>query len=211
MKSYNVYTPEELFAKLSNDLDVVAQYIDEQNNKLTDAEIKNLVDGIDNDLANIPELAEAWGYKRVQCLAHENSGVADRYGLFKARLGKEEYVILNKEGERINDEVYDEIGVFFNGRAYVKLGKETFIIDEKGEPLPDRYKKVMNFENGFAVVTNFEGKSFHIDTDGKPLYEERFTFCGTMNSNGEARCYDEDGVEYAVFSDGNVVTTGNKR
>lgn len=57
-------------------------------------------------------------------------------------------------------------------------------VDSAGNPLySERYDYVSNFENGVAVVQNFETalggtqqttEAFHIGNDGRPLYAERY-------------------------------------
>lgn len=72
--------------------------------------------------------------------------------------------------------------------AAVKKGHHAWHIDISGCPIyPDRFLRTFGYYCGYAAVIAGPGW-FHINPDGKPLYDQRYAFAGNFQQNIAVVC-----------------------
>ncbi len=80
----------------------------------------------------------------------------------------DKYGFINRQGEVAIPLIYDRAQEFGDGLALVKLGEDTFWIDESGEKALDRPEGYTSFpfQNGLAAIRNAEGLTGLMDKQG---------------------------------------------
>ena len=118
------------------------------------------------------EIHESEAYKlgavlREQLDLQQVGKFSEGYAVAQDWLDK--YFYINKHGERLNNEEYEDAGNFPNRRAAVKQGDTWHFITEDGERLNDEeYVDACSFSNGRAKVQQGDIK-FYIDINGKKI------------------------------------------
>ncbi|MBI2632974.1 MAG: WG repeat-containing protein [Parcubacteria group bacterium] len=89
-------------------------------------------------------------------------------------VGGNRYFFVDKNGNRLNDEHYEQAMDFSEGFAAVRQNNKAFFIDTKGHVLnKEIYDIAGSFSEGRARVKR-DSQWFFIDTKGVPLNEEKY-------------------------------------
>lgn len=82
-------------------------------------------------------------------------------------------------------EKFDEVLSFHDGIAAVRErnGGGAYHIDKSGTPVYRgiRYQRTFGFYAQRAAVLDFENNFFHIDLTGRPVYDDRYSWCGNFH------------------------------
>lgn len=135
------------------------------------------------------------------------------------------YGYINRKGEVVIPLIYDRAQAFGDGLALVKLGEDTFWIDESGEKALDRPEGYTSFpfQNGLAAIRNAEGLNGLMDKQGRFItpcqWENYLNYafgqdevevvvkgdqCGFINKQGAfvtGRMHASDAVKYGMDGD----------
>jgi len=83
-------------------------------------------------------------------------------------------VLVDKSGQVVTEEPFDELRHFYEGMAAVKVKKKWGFIDKTGKYIAKpQFEEVMNFYGGWAAV-KLEGKWGFIDNTGKVIISPQF-------------------------------------
>lgn len=106
----------------------------------------------------------------------------------------ETYYLLDKNGNRINDSLYDDAEAFSDSSytAVEKDGKWIFVNQEGKESSLDGYEKVHAFSHGYAAVCK-DGKWGYVNGSGDLVIDCQFEDAGPMSDKGSAFVQDETG------------------
>jgi len=150
---------------------------------------------------NVQELLDR-GNKPKEVFDYVEADFSDGYALVELN-GKWNFI--NKNGNLLSDEWFDNVGDFYEGFAWVKLNDKYNFIDVKGKLLsPNQwFDDCWNFNDGFAYV-KLNGKCNFIDENGKILSPNQwFDDCWSFQEgfakvrlNGKPNYIDENGNLY---------------
>jgi hypothetical protein len=137
-----------------------------------DSRIKETLLYLERDPIAIESALAQFGFQGYKDVTEVNG--VPYYLAFQNVEGKFVYSYVTRKGQRLNEETYQNVGTFSDGRARVIQDEQWFFITEDGTPLGDgRYEVVGNFSDGRARVMQ-DGGYFFITEDGTPLSTERY-------------------------------------
>jgi hypothetical protein len=123
---------------------------------------------------------------------------------FKTKLGELE--LLKLKFLRDNDS-YDKYTLLNQEINQIKTSINTKIDDLANVAIKPKiealgiFSYVGSYSEGRARAKDKQGKQFHIDLNGKPVYPERYKFAGSY-SEGRARVVDKVGSQFHVDRNG---------
>ena len=120
----------------------------------------------------------------------------------KARVLNGKWGFINKQNECIIKFKYDDIGIYKNGIAKIKVNEKWGFINEKGEEfIKPKYEEVQEYSEGFAAVKE-KGQWGYINLKGNKItpfkYDKAYEFYhgyGMVEFGGETRYIDKEGNE----------------
>jgi hypothetical protein len=126
------------------------------------------------------------------------------------------YGFCNEKKEIIIQPKYEEVSVFADGRARVKLGNKTGIIDKTGKEIAAiKYDAIMPFSDDLAVVM-LDGKYGYINRTGveivSPKYNDALSFSedrGAVRMNNNWGFVDKSGNEITALKYESVAPFSN--
>lgn len=118
------------------------------------------------------------------------------------------WYFIDKKGERLNDENYQDATIFDGNVAWaVKPGSAPFAVDKKGNVLFEfpQAERVTAFHNGLSVWVDMEGKIGVVDKKGNVVVAPKWQSSGPMFVNGLLPVYDGvTGLWGAIDSEGGI-------
>ncbi|MCX7880103.1 MAG: WG repeat-containing protein [Ignavibacteria bacterium] len=82
------------------------------------------------------------------------------------------WALINRNGEKITDYIYEDVKEFSEGFAVVKLNGKWFFIDGAGNKIFDKdFVFVDSFANGLAWISTKDGKCGYINKNGNLVIE----------------------------------------
>jgi hypothetical protein len=95
--------------------------------------------------------------------------------------GKVKWGFVDTTGREIVKPRYEDVGCFFEGRAWVKSGGKYGFIDRNGkEVIPVQYSEWGNFSEGLAAI-KVDDKYGFIDTTGRIVIAPTFGYAGSFS------------------------------
>jgi hypothetical protein len=132
-----------------------------------DARIKETLLYLEKDHIAIESALAKFGYQGYKDVTEVNG--VQYYLAFQNVEGKFAYSYISGSGKRLNEEMYQDIGNFSNGRAAVEQNDQYFFITKDGTPLSsERYDDTGNFSDGRARVMQ-GNEEFFINRSGKRI------------------------------------------
>lgn len=98
----------------------------------------------------------------------DSRGIAFKNGIF-VKIDNQ-YYLIDKKGNKLSNESYDDAELFVDGYAAVKKNNKWGFIDEKGRLVIDyAYHNAHSFSNGFAAVMMNDRWGYIVIKDDKPV------------------------------------------
>ena len=102
-------------------------------------------------------------------------GTACKNNRIKIKNEAGKFYFVDRNGKKINNSTYDDLGEYYDGLAGFKDNKKAGYIDTSGNiAIAATYDEVSNFTNGTAMVKQ-ENAYFQIDKKGKPINNTKYT------------------------------------